>query len=47
MGTGGLLLRAKKAGFVSSVGSLMKAMKQNGYFLSDRILDGIIAAAGE
>jgi predicted nucleic acid-binding protein len=46
-GTGGILLAAKHAGLVGQIRPLMVAMKSNGYFLSDRLVDGICKAAGE
>jgi uncharacterized protein len=46
-GTGGILLAAKQAGLVGQIRPLMDAMKANGYFLSDRLVDGICQAVGE
>jgi predicted nucleic acid-binding protein len=47
LGTGGLLLKAKRNGLVSAVRPLMEEMKQKGYFLSDRLVHGICLEAGE
>jgi predicted nucleic acid-binding protein len=47
LGTGGLLLKAKRYGLVSAVRPLLEEMKQKGYFLSDRLVHGICLAAGE
>jgi uncharacterized protein len=46
-GTGGILLAAKRAGLATQIRPLMQAMKSNGYFLSERLMDGICQAAGE
>jgi predicted nucleic acid-binding protein len=46
-GTGGILLAAKQAGLVHQIRPLMLAMKAHGYFLSDRLVEGICRAAGE
>jgi predicted nucleic acid-binding protein len=46
-GTGGILLAAKQAGLVHQIRPLMLAMKANGYFLSDRLVEGICRAVGE
>jgi predicted nucleic acid-binding protein len=47
LGTGGLLLKAKRNGLVSAVRPLLEEMKQKGYFLSDRLVHGICLEAGE
>jgi hypothetical protein len=47
IGTGGLLLVAKQHGLLNQIRPLMVAMKANGYFLSERLLEGICRAAGE
>lgn len=47
VGTGGLLLRAKKAGLIPAVSPLLTAMKTNGYHLSDRLVQAVSRAAGE
>lgn len=46
-GTGGILLRAKKDGYVEAVRPLMIAMRGNGYYLGDSLINGICQAAGE
>lgn len=46
-GTGGILLTAKRAGLLTLIRPLMQGMKANGYFLSDRLVEGICQAAGE
>lgn len=47
VGTGGLLLRAKSAGLIPSVTTMLTAMKTNGYHLSDRLVKAVCEAAGE
>lgn len=47
LGTGGLLLRAKRAGLIPAVQPVLVAMKNNGYHLSDRLMQAIWQAAGE
>jgi uncharacterized protein len=46
-GTGGILLAAKRVGLVPAVRPLLEGMKQNGYFLADRLVAAICHAAGE
>ena len=46
-GTGGILLQAKRTGLVTEIRPLLVAMKKNGYFLSDRLLEAVCRAAGE
>lgn len=46
-GTGGILLRAKKNGYIETVRPLILAMRQNGYHLGDNLISGICQAAGE
>ena len=43
----GLLLVAKEKGFVVSVGTLIKELRNNGYWLSDDIMKTAIKLAGE
>ena len=43
----GLLLVAKEKGFVESVGTLIKELRNNGYWLSDDIMKTAIKLAGE
>jgi len=47
LGTGGLLLRAKKRGLIQTVKPLLEQIHANGYFLSDRLKMGILRAANE
>jgi uncharacterized protein len=46
-GTAGLLLAAKKRGFISQIGPLLQEMRANGYFLSNRLIEECLRAAGE
>jgi predicted nucleic acid-binding protein len=46
-GTGGILLEAKRTGLVTEIRPLMVAMKKNGYFLSDRLVEAVCQAAAE
>ncbi len=43
----GLLLVAKEKGFVESVGTLIKELRNNGYWISDDIMKTAIKLAGE
>ena len=47
MGTGGLLLRCKRQGLIRTIRPLMQQMKSNGYFLADRLIEGVCHEAGE
>ena len=47
VGTTGLLLLAKQAGLVNSVKPLLLTLRQNGYFLSDRLIAAALRQAGE
>ena len=47
LGTGGVLLRAKTRGIIPSLKPLLLQMKANGYFLSERVVQGLCAAARE
>jgi len=47
IGSVGLLLRANERGLISEVRPLMKAMQSEDFRISDRVFDGILAAAGE
>jgi predicted nucleic acid-binding protein len=47
LGTGGLLLRAKKKGLIKEVKSTLHQIRANGYYLSERLVLGIERAAGE
>lgn len=46
-GTGGILLRAKRLGMIPAIRPLLEDMRRNGYFLSDRLIEGLTQAAGE
>ena len=47
VGTGRVLVEAKRAGLVASVKPLIEAIRNNGYWLSDRIVAEIFQQAGE
>ena len=47
MGVAGLLLRAKHAGLLTALTADLNALRENGYFLSDRLIAQLLAAAGE
>ena len=47
IGTAGLLLLAKQVAAIPSVKPLLLAMRQNGYFLSDRLIEVTSRQAGE
>jgi predicted nucleic acid-binding protein len=47
LGTAGLLLLAKQAHLVDAAKPLLAALSQNGYFLSDRLIEATVAQAGE
>lgn len=47
LGTGGLLLRAKKAGLISRVQPLLTAMQANGYHLGTSLVNAVCQAASE
>jgi predicted nucleic acid-binding protein len=47
IGTLGLLLRAKKRGLIREVRPLVEALQSQGFRISERVLSGILAAAGE
>lgn len=46
-GTVGVLIQAKESGLVSTVGPLLHKIRQNGYWLSDRLIEAAIKLAGE
>lgn len=46
-GVAGVLLRAKEAGLLSQVRSTLEAMRREGYWLSDDLLDTAARLAGE
>ena len=43
----GLLLRLKEKGFIQDIGSFIEGLRQNGYWISDDIIDIIKHLAGE
>ena len=47
IGTAGLLLLAKQVAAIPSVKTLLLAMRQNGYFVSDRLIEEALRQAGE
>ena len=47
LGTGGLLLRAKEKKLVVAIKPLLQEIRTNGYYISDRLQNGILRAAGE
>jgi len=47
IGTGGILLGAKRKGCIDAVRPLMQKMRDNGYYLSDRLMERIAEEAGE
>ena len=47
IGTTGLLLLPKQAGAVDAVKQLLRALRQQGYFLSDRLIEIALTQAGE
>ncbi|MCS6908190.1 MAG: DUF3368 domain-containing protein [Anaerolineales bacterium] len=46
-GVAGVLIRAKEAGLLSQVRPLLEAMRREGYWLSDAVLDTAARLAGE
>ena len=47
LGTGGLLVHAKKAGLLGSVGEVLHDMRAKGLWISEPVLDAILQQAGE
>lgn len=47
IGSGGVLLAAKKQGLIDAVGPLLGAMRKTGYYLSDALAQAILNRAGE
>jgi predicted nucleic acid-binding protein len=47
MGTAGVLVLAKRAGWIVAVRPLLEVMIARGYYLSQRLLDQTMSAAGE
>ena len=46
-GTLGVLLRAKKAGYIAEVKPLMKALITNGMYISEKVYQYVLREAGE
>jgi predicted nucleic acid-binding protein len=47
IGAAGLLLRAKRTGLIPSLAADLSALRMHGYFLSERLVVQLLAAAGE
>ena len=47
IGTAGVLVRAKASGLVPSVSAILRRIRENGYFLSDKLVRETLARAGE
>ena len=47
IGAAGLLLLAKQTGLIDAVKPSLLALRQNGYFLSDRLIEAALRQAGE
>ena len=47
MGTAGLLVSAKQTGCLAATRPLLLAMRQSGYFLSDRLVEAVLLQTGE
>jgi predicted nucleic acid-binding protein len=47
VGTGGLLLRARREGRIEAIRPVFAQMRQNGYYLGHNLVEGICRAAGE
>lgn len=47
LGTGGLLILAKRAGLLDSVGDVLRQMRDEGLWISDPVLHAILHLAGE
>ena len=47
IGTAGLLVLAKQAGAVDKLRPLLLALRGGGYFLSDRLVEAVLAQSGE
>ena len=47
IGTAGLLVLAKQAGAVDKLKPLLLALRGGGYFLSDRLVEAVLAQSGE
>ena len=47
IGTAGTLLRAKELGIIPAVKPVLDSIRENNFYLSDRILDTVLRQAGE
>lgn len=47
VGTGRVLVEAKRAGLINSVRPLLQNLRSNGYWISDRIVNEVLRQAGE
>ncbi len=47
LGTAGLLVLAKQAGAIDAVRPLLLGLRQGGYFLSDQLIEAVLAQTGE
>lgn len=47
LGTVGLLLRAKKSGYIDEVGPILRALRGKGFWISDRLYRRALHEAGE
>ena len=47
MGTAGLLVLAKQTGRIAAVKPFLLALRQAGYFLSDRLIEAVLLQVGE
>jgi len=47
LGTGGLLVLAKREGFITSVGEVLDDMRAKGLWISDPVIQAILQQAGE
>jgi predicted nucleic acid-binding protein len=47
MGTAGVLMLAKQVGAISTVRPLLVSLRNSGYFLSDRLVESVLAQSGE
>lgn len=46
-GTAGVLLKAKKAGYLKEINPLLARLKKTGFYLSDRLISEILKISGE
>ncbi len=47
IGTAGILVRAKNHGIINTVRPILRSMRENGYYLSDRLIEKACNMAGE